>query len=336
MRCWCRSRAWWRSTSSFPGVVRVRHRSITCAGLLTPCRSPAYARICSGPIAISRRSATPSWTSSTRGWDGSVVSDVVFDDRGEYEVLIASGRGALIFASHLGNVEVCRALGSLDRKIKINALVHTRHAEKINRLMGEAGAEGFKLWQVTNIDAATALALRERVDQGEWVVIAADRSPVHGGRTVTANLLGAPAPLPIGPYVLASVLGCQVHLMFCLRRGGRNHIYVEPFASQIAWRRRERGAAIADQAQRFARRLEHYVALEPLQWFNFYKFWCASQAGRAEHCERPRSDRAVARCVRRGPCRPRSNCTWRFMTSISHRSYGTVTTRNTSKMRAGR
>ncbi len=214
-------------------------------------------------------------------------SDVVFDDRGEYEVLIASGRGALIFASHLGNVEVCRALGSLDRKIKINALVHTRHAEKINRLLGEAGAEGFKLWQVTNVDAATALALRERVDQGEWVVIAADRSPVHGGRTVTANLLGAPAPLPIGPYVLASVLGCQVHLMFCLRRGGRNHIYVEPFARQIAWRRRERDAAIADQAQRFARRLEHYVALEPLQWFNFYKFWCASQAGRADTVNDP-------------------------------------------------
>ena len=214
-------------------------------------------------------------------------SDVVFDDRGEYEVLIASRRGTLIFASHLGNVEVCRALGSLDRKIRINALVHTRHAEKINRLMGEAGAEGFKLWQVTNVDAATALALRERVDQGEWVVIAADRSPVHGGRTVTANLLGAPAPLPIGPYVLASVLGCQVHLMFCLRRGGRNHIYVEPFARQIAWRRRERGAAIADLAQRFACRLEHYVALEPLQWFNFYKFWCASQAGRADTVNDP-------------------------------------------------
>ncbi len=207
-------------------------------------------------------------------WTGRLGrEDVVFGNPAQYEALMNSGRGALILASHLGNIEVCRALGSRGRRVKINALVHTRHAEKINRLLAEAGAGGFQLWQVTELDAATALALRECVERGEWVVIAADRVPVHGGRTVTTDLLGSPAPLPIGPYVLASLLACPVYLMFCLRRGSRNHIYVERFADRIAWHRQDRDRVIAEQASRFARRLEHYLALAPLQWFNFYPFW---------------------------------------------------------------
>lgn len=207
-------------------------------------------------------------------WTGRLTrADVVFANRDEYEALMACGRGVVIFASHLGNIEVCRALGTLNRRVKINALVHTRHAENINRLLSDAGASDFQLWQVTAIDAPTALALRERINCGEWVVIAADRVPVHGDRTVTAELLGALAPLPIGPYVLASVLGCPVYLMICLRRGRCNHIYVEHFAERIVWRRQERDRVIAAQAARFAQRLEHYLAIEPLQWFNFYPFW---------------------------------------------------------------
>lgn len=217
-------------------------------------------------------------------WTGRLGrEDVVFGNAVEYEALMSSGRGVLILGSHLGNIEVCRALGSRGRRVKINALVHTRHAEKINRLLVEAGASGFRLWQVTELDAATALALRDRVERGEWVVIAADRVPVHGGRTVMADLLQSPARFPIGPYVLASLLGCPVYLMFCLRRGPRNHIYVEPFAEKVAWRRQDRDRIIAEYAQRFARRLEHYLASAPLQWFNFYPFWSlAARRGRTD------------------------------------------------------
>ena len=47
-----------------------------------------------------------------------------------------------------------------------------------------------------------------------------------------------------------------------------------PFAERIAWAQRtSRDAVIAEHAQRYASRLEHYLRLAPLQWFNFYRFW---------------------------------------------------------------
>ena len=222
-------------------------------------------------------------------WSGKLrTADIDFENQAEYQRLVDSGRGALLLGSHLGNIEMCRALCSLDRIVRVNALAHTRHAGKINRLLDEAGAADFRLWQVSELDASMALELRERVERGEWVVVAADRQPLHGGRTVPAQLLGEPAAFPIGPYVLASLLGCPVYLMFCLRVGGRHRFIVEPFAERVAWRNRvDREARLAQLAQRYASRVEYHLRMAPLQWFNFYPFWAdAARAGRASDADR--------------------------------------------------
>jgi predicted LPLAT superfamily acyltransferase len=207
-------------------------------------------------------------------WSGRLnVADVVFDNYGAMYPLAHADRGVLVLGSHLGNLEALRALGTRFKRVKMNVLVHTEHADYFNRILRKAGATDVELVQVTSLDPAKVLELRARLDRGEWVVITADRVPVHGGRTVDVTFLGDTAPLPIGPYVMASVLECPVHLLFVLRRGARNHVYFEPFAERIAWQRATRDAVIAEYAQRYAQRLEHYLRLEPLQWFNFYRFW---------------------------------------------------------------
>jgi predicted LPLAT superfamily acyltransferase len=213
-------------------------------------------------------------------WSGRLdYAEVQFDEHARLRTTAAGDRGVLVIGSHLGNLEVCRALACLNRRVRLNVLVHTRHAAYFTRVLEMAGASRFELLQVGNFDAATALALKQRIDRGEWVVITGDRVPVHGGRTVDVRFLGGTAPVPVGPYVLAALLECPVHLLFCLRRAGRNHVYFEPFAERISWSRGEREAVIAVQAQHFADRLAHYVRLAPLQWFNFYPFWHAARAG---------------------------------------------------------
>ena len=207
-------------------------------------------------------------------WSGRLdYSRIRFEN---YDVLgrvAPSGRGALLIGSHLGNLELCRAIAAVSRRTRLNVLMHTRHAAYFSRVLRMAGASDLTILQVTELDATTALMLKNRMDQGEWVVITGDRVPVHGGRTVDVELLGAPAPLPVGPYVLAALLECPVFLIFCLRRAGHHHIYFEHFADRVQWQRRERDAVLGVFAQRFAGRLEHYLQLEPLQWFNFYSFW---------------------------------------------------------------
>jgi predicted LPLAT superfamily acyltransferase len=207
-------------------------------------------------------------------WSGRLdYRHVVFEDHARFRDAAGSGRGRLVIGSHLGNLEVCRALASLNRRVRLNILVHTRHAAYFNQVLAMAGASELELLQVTDFGPAVALMLKERIDRGEWVVIAGDRVPVHGGRTVEVRFLGGIAPVPVGPYLLGQLLECPVHLLFCLRRAGTNHVYFEPFAERLGWPRAERDAALAREAQRFADRLEHYVRLEPLQWFNFYPFW---------------------------------------------------------------
>lgn len=199
--------------------------------------------------------------------------DIVFERYEDMYRQAQAPRGIVVLGSHLGNLEVLRPLGTRERRVRLNVLVHTAHAERFNRILRLAGATDFELIQVTQLDAAKAVELRARIDRGEWVVIAADRVPVHGGRTVDVHFLGDTAALPIGPYVMASLFECPVYLLFVLRHGDHNHVYFEPFAERITLERSTCDAAIAAYAQRFARRLEHYVRLEPLQWFNFYPFW---------------------------------------------------------------
>lgn len=212
-------------------------------------------------------------------WSGRLDSArVALDNYDALDPVKASGRGTLLIGSHLGNLEMCRAVAATRAAgVRLNVLAHTRHAVAFSRVLRMAGAD-LELLQVTELDAATALMLKSRIDRGEWVVITGDRVPVHGGRTTDAQLLGETAPLPVGPYVLAALLECPVFLLFCLRRPDGHHVYFEHFADRVSWRRSERDAVIAGLAQRFAARLEHHLRLEPLQWFNFYPFWYADTA----------------------------------------------------------
>lgn len=186
---------------------------------------------------------------------------------------LRGARGQLLVGAHLGNLEVCRALAELGEKVQMNVLVHTHHAERFNRLLGEAGASHLRLIQVSELDPAIMLQLSERLERGEWLAIAGDRVPLHGGRTASADFLGAPAAFPQGPWLLAGLLRCPLNLMTCLKIDGRYRVYLEPFAERIQWRRGERDAVIQGWVQRYAQRLGERCLEAPLQWFNFYPFW---------------------------------------------------------------
>ena len=184
-------------------------------------------------------------------------------------------RGQMLVGAHLGNLEVCRALAEIGEKVRMNVLVHTRHAEQFNRLLGEAGASHLRLIQVSELDPAIMLQLSERLERGEWLAIAGDRVPLHGGRNVTVEFLGHPAAFPQGPWLLAGLLRCPLNLLSCLKIDGRYQVALEPFAERVQWKRGERDAVIRAWVQRYAERLGQRCLEAPYQWFNFYPFWKA-------------------------------------------------------------
>ncbi|WP_305375003.1 glycosyltransferase family 2 protein [Photobacterium leiognathi] len=188
-------------------------------------------------------------------------------------------QGIVVLGSHLGNLELCRALSSRHPDIKINALVFTEHAERFNAVLKAINPDSdLNLIQVNELGADTAIMLQQKVEQGEWVVIVGDRTSVtKEQRVVWADFLGKPAPFPQGPFILASVLKVPVYTLFGLRDDSQAtphfDVYFEPFSEQLILPRKTRETAIQETVQQYASRLESYTIKAPLQWYNFFNFW---------------------------------------------------------------
>ncbi|WP_448665429.1 glycosyltransferase family 2 protein [Serratia plymuthica] len=212
-------------------------------------------------------------------WRGE-LHDIQLVDRAGFERQIASGQGTLILASHLGDIESCRALGELDASVKVNALVFTEHAERFNQVMKEVNPRAnLNLIQITSLGPETAMRLQDKLNAGEWVAIVGDRTSAgkhqrgERPRVVWSHFLGKPAPFPQGPFVLAAALRCPIFLMFGLKQQGRLNLYFEPFADPLLLPRGQRHQALQQAVDNYAARLEHYCLLAPLDWFNFFDFW---------------------------------------------------------------
>ncbi|GAA5786448.1 acyltransferase [Chitiniphilus shinanonensis] len=208
-------------------------------------------------------------------WSGRAVpAPRVLDGAGHFVAQQASGRGAVIVTAHLGNVELSRALARQQRGARLNVLVHTRHAPRFNRLLRDANPDcELDLIQVSELTPATAMLLAERVERGEFVVIAGDRVPLAGGQRVAVDFLGAPADFPAGPALLAGLLQCPLLALLLTERADGWHLTIRPLAERVPLPRHDRLAAVRPIVAAFAALLEAECRAAPLQWFNFYPFW---------------------------------------------------------------
>lgn len=194
--------------------------------------------------------------------------------REQLYAVAARGQGGLIVTAHVGCLELCRGLAEHRGSLKLNILVHTRHAEQFNRMLKRMNPEhDVNLMEVTDVNPATAVLLNEKVARGEYVAIAGDRVPVVASQTVVADFLGHPAPFPVGPWVLAFLLKCPVWLLACVHDGPGYRVHAELLAEQVLLPRANRQAALAGYAAHYAEALGRLLRRSPFDWFNFFHFW---------------------------------------------------------------
>ncbi|WP_034946395.1 glycosyltransferase family 2 protein [Erwinia oleae] len=207
------------------------------------------------------------------------------------EALLQAPGGRLILASHLGDIEACRALAQQVSGLVINALVFTDNAQRFRQVMDEIAPEASEhVIPVSSIGPDTAILLKQKLDAGEWVAIVGDRTAVNrqrGGvrRVCWSNFLGRPAPFPQGPFVLAAALRCPVLLMFAIRQQGKLRLHCEHFADPLLLPRASREQALQETVDRYASRLAAHAYLAPLDWFNFFDFWQLPDQSRTENKE---------------------------------------------------
>lgn len=196
-----------------------------------------------------------------------------------------SGTGALFIGSHLGNLELCRALGEKAGKVRINAVVFNKNAAKFQSILGKTDSRAeLNLIHVEEMGVDTAIILRQKVDAGETVVIVGDRTPVDNvGRVRHLDFLGDKAPFAEGPFILAGLMECPVYLIFCIKEGHDYNIYLEQFSEMLRFPRAQRDTLLTEAMQTYADRLAYYCKKAPLQWFNFFDFWSTDVNSATKH-----------------------------------------------------
>jgi len=213
-------------------------------------------------------------------WTGGLTLDGIrreVDPR--FDQAVDENRGGVLVVAHFGNLEVLRRLGERAKQLRLHILVHTRHAERFNRMLTRMNPESAeRLLQVTEVDTATIAHLAARVELGDFVVIAADRVPVTSERVLDVAFLGADAAFPIGPWVLAAALDCPVYWLACYQRPadhGRYTLVCELMRDRIVLPRKTREAALREVIADYVQYLERACREAPLAWFNFFPFWRA-------------------------------------------------------------
>jgi predicted LPLAT superfamily acyltransferase len=216
-------------------------------------------------------------------WSGRLtLKDLIFYNYDEFDQYNKNKIGTLIIGSHLGNIEVCRALAKQKGALKINVLVHTKHSTKFNSVLRGISEEAdVNLIQVTEIDPATAILLNDKISKGEHIVIAGDRTPINGQNTCQVNFFNTTTHFPKGPFILASILKCPVFTLFCIKENSKYGLHMEILFSQVKAHRSQRDEILKDHIQQYANRLQEYCAKSPLQWYNFYPFWKAPDTDQA-------------------------------------------------------
>ena len=112
--------------------------------------------------------------------------------------------------------------------------------------------------------------LREALERGETVGLLGDRDITGGG--IDTMLFGAPAPLAVGPALLALETGVTPHVFGSWRDArGLYHGHAESVPFPAEGTRRERVTAWLDAA---ARAFERHIAAAPEQWLAvFHPIW---------------------------------------------------------------
>ena len=73
-----------------------------------------------------------------RIWSGDLrTEEVTFHNHAVMNDEVIAGRGGVVFVTHLGNIEICRALTTRKNGARLTVLVHTKHAKSFNAILAD-------------------------------------------------------------------------------------------------------------------------------------------------------------------------------------------------------
>jgi predicted LPLAT superfamily acyltransferase len=266
-----------------PGAVRVSRRYLNLVAEMTKQAPP-------GPRKILRHihSFAYSLLEKIAAWGGDIALDRLQIKSADFQLLsddLSRGQGAFIICSHLGNMELLRAMANLKVKLKIRqfavtSIVDFSGTARFNQFLKRINPDSMmRLFSANDIGPDTIIDLKERLTGGELVIIAGDRTPARNrSKVLKVPFLGQPAYFPQGAFILATLMDAPTYFMFAVRQRdddatGPYEFHVHRSRQNLAGSRRERLIKIRQLMEEYVRTLEALCLKHPYQWYNFFDFW---------------------------------------------------------------
>jgi len=188
--------------------------------------------------------------------------------------LIGAQKGQILLTAHLGNVEICKALGARVDGFRMVILAYDKNSREFNEVLKHISQNdgSVRMMLVNELDVAAMLELKNIVESGEHIGIMGDRTPLGGDKAARVKFLGKEASFNYGPYLIAGILGVKISSLWCQKIGGKFRIELVPLASAVKLGR-DKAAAARQYLQIYVRELENRCKQTPTQWFNFFDFW---------------------------------------------------------------
>ena len=211
-----------------------------------------------------------------RVWKGKIKdSELEIIDLGRIKSeLIGAKKGQILLTAHLGNVEICKALGARVDGFRMVILAYDKNSREFNEVLKRISQNdgSVRMMLVNELDVAAMLELKNIVESGEHIGIMGDRTPLGGDKAARVKFLGKEASFNYGPYLIAGILGVKISSLWCQKIDGKFRIELVPLASAVKLGR-DKAAAAREYLQIYVRELENRCKQTPTQWFNFFDFW---------------------------------------------------------------
>ena len=198
---------------------------------------------------------------------------------------LEQGKGAFLICSHLGNMEMLRAIADygdigISRKVPVISIVDFQVTAGFNQMIEKANSSSMhNIISVYDIGPGTMLMLQEHVEKGGIVVIAGDRISANTpARNFEIEFLGQPTQFPQGPFFIASLLDCPAYFVFAARPKALSvsavyNLHIHRSNVEFAGSRADKKLQMRQMAKEFVGYLEKYCNKYPFQWYNFYEYW---------------------------------------------------------------
>lgn len=228
-------------------------------------------------------------------WNGDIpLKDLILKTKEDYDKvinLLKNKKGMIILFAHLGNIELLKALAAINegnpvKDCKINILMDFNLNKNVNILI--ASAKNNKNNFVDFIDASNIgpdaiITMEEKLNNGEIIAIAGDRTSNKSDKFNLINFLGEDARFPYGTFLIPILLKYPTYYFFALRENDKIipkkydfYIFESKIISNIQNKRltkNDKSKIVLELTKEFAEITEKMLIKYPYQWYNMYYFW---------------------------------------------------------------